>query len=46
MRQAPSTAAPRTGLLHRGDVVEVVQVEDGWALTAQGQYVCARYLGR
>ena len=46
VRQAPSTAAPRTGLLHRGDVVEVVQVEDGWALTAQGQYVCARYLGR
>ena len=30
----------------RGDVVEVVQVEGGWALTAQGHYVCARYLAR
>lgn len=46
IRQRPSAAAPRTGVLRRGDAVQVVQVEDGWALTAQGQYVCAQYLGR
>ena len=46
VRQAPSTNAPRTGVLHRGDAVEVVSIENGWALTAQGQYVCAQYLTR
>lgn len=46
VRQAPSVTAPRIGMLHRGDAVEVVSIQDGWALTAQGQYVCAQYLTR
>ena len=45
VRSAASLESEKTGMLHRGDEVQVVSIAKGWALTAQGDYVSARYLG-
>lgn len=45
VRSAASLESEKTGMLHRGDEVQVVSIVKGWALTAQGDYVSARYLG-
>jgi len=44
VRKGPGTSYAKTGMVHRGETVEVVSVSDGWALLSDGTYVCYKYL--
>jgi LysM repeat protein len=44
VRSGPGTSNAQVGSVKRGDVVEVVSLENGWAKLAQGGYVSADFL--
>ena len=45
VRAGAGMEAQIVGMLHRGDSVQVVRVENGWAQLADGRYVSEKYIG-
>lgn len=46
VRKGPSTSYGKNGMIHRGDVVKVVEIANGWAKLDNGTYVCAKYIAK
>lgn len=46
VRKGAGTSYAKTGMIHRGDAVEVVEIKGGWAKLANGTYVCAKYIAK
>lgn len=44
VRAGAGMEAEKVGMLHRGDKVQAVSVENGWAQLADGRYVSAKYI--
>lgn len=46
VRAGAGTSYKKTGMVHRGDAVKVVEIKNGWAKLADNTYVCAKYIAK